>query len=86
MHNCPSYTNYVTISTCTVNGTVLLHVWYCLHLSLLVVLVVLYLFWLVWVSACLWQYFSYVLTVTMYRKLKELGVHEDVCTLDAGTF
>ena len=38
--------------------------------------VVLYLLWLVWVSACLWQYFSNVPTVTMYRKLQELGVKE----------
>ena len=36
--------------------------------------VVLYL--LVWVSACLWQLFSYVLTVTIYRKLQELEVKE----------
>ena len=45
--------------------------------------VVLYL--LVWVSACLWQQFSYVLTVTIYRKLQVLEVKE-VHILAACTF
>ena len=53
------------------------------HITHQLTAVVLYL--LVWVSACLWQQFSYVLTVTIYRKLQELEVKE-VHTLDARTF
>ena len=64
------------MSTCTVNSILCYFMFGTVYISHDLSGVVLYLLWLVWVRARLWQYFSYVLAVTIYRKLQELGVKE----------